>query len=216
MATALELANRALRVLGEPKITGFDDTGSKAALIVDLFFTTFRKHLSEDDWYWARERAELTEDEAITNLTELEYAYDLPSDLLIPRALFDEDDNLISYRIEGDHLFTDTPSTSSPKMLYTVDCLEGDGTDVLTLTTGYGDRIPDYWAESFAYTLAADLAFPITRDAELSQRIRSEGLFLANKRARELNAMSTPGYGEITEDWGGHVVAERRHPLREY
>lgn len=215
MATALELANRALRVLGEPKITGFDDTGSKAALIVDLFFTTFRKHLTEADWYWARAREELTVDAVVENLTELDYAYDLPTDMLIPIQLYDENDTPLSFRIEGDHLFTDTPSTSSPKLLYTVDCLEGDATDVATLTSGYGDRIPDYWAESFAYTLAADLAFPITRDAELSQRIRSEGLYLANKRARELNAMSTPGYGEITEDWAGYVVAERRHPLRE-
>jgi hypothetical protein len=214
MATALELANRALRVLGEPKLTGFDDTGSRAAQVVDLFFTTFRKHLSEDDWFWARARVALTEDEAVTNLTELDYAYDLPTDMLIPRELYDTDDNILYYRIEGDHLFCD--SDNDPKLVYTIDCLEADDDGYPTLTTGYESRIPDYWAESFAYTLAADLAFVVSRDSDLAQRNRSEGLYLANKRARELNAMSSPGYGEITEDWAGHVVAERRHPLREY
>lgn len=213
MATALELANRALRVLGEPKLTGFDDSGFKATLINDVFFTTFRKHLTEDDWFWARAREELTEDESVTNLTELEYAYDLPSDMLIPLALYDENDNLVAYRIEGDHLFTD--SNDDPKLLYTIDCLEEDASGYPTLTTGYADRIPDYWAESFAYTLAADIAFPISRDADLSQRIRSEGLFVAVKRAKQLNALSSPGYGEYDEDWGGHTVAQRRHPQRD-
>lgn len=214
MATALELANRALRVLGEPKLSSFADTSSTCTILKDLFFTTFRKHLTEDDWYWARARAELTEDETVENLTELEYAYDLPSDILIPRAFYDENDNLIAYRIEGDHLFTD--SDDDPKLVYTVDCIE-EATSTLypAILAAYQDRIPDYWAESFAYTLAADMAFPVSRDRALAQAIRSEGLFLAIKRAKELNAKSEPGYGDIQPDWGGYVVASRRHPTRD-
>jgi len=213
MATALELANRALRVLGEPKLTSFDDTTATCTIVKDVFFTTFRKHLTEDDWFWARVRAELTEDEAVENLTELEYAYDLPADMLIPRALYDENDNLIAYRIEGEHLFTD--SNDDPKMVYTVDCIETTTLLNPQISSDYADRIPDYWAESFAYTLAADIAFPISRDRDLAQQIRSEGLFLAIKRAKELNSLSEPGYGDVQADWGGYLVAQRRHPSRE-
>lgn len=211
--TALELANRALRVLGEPKLTGFDDSGSKATTINDLFPSTFRKHLTDDDWFWARARALLVVVTGLTHYTEYEYAYLLPYRMLIPIEVYDSNDARVPYRIEGEYLYCDD---DAPRILYTINCLTTDSSGYPELVTGYGDLIPDYWAESFAYTLAADIAFPITRDGDLAQRIRSEGLFLANKRARELNAKSSPGYGEITEDWGGHLVAERRHPLREY
>jgi len=50
MATALGIANRALRLLGEPGITAFTDAGTPAGLVSDLFVDAWNEVLAEEDW----------------------------------------------------------------------------------------------------------------------------------------------------------------------
>lgn len=217
MATALQLANRALLVLGEPRLTSFAQAGSTAALVNELFPDTFRKLLKEDDWYWARKRAWLVEDTTLTHLSQFEYAYDLPSDMLQPRSVYGADGLDVIYELDGSHLFSDYEPDDVeeyPRMLYTADCLTMTS-GFPGLAAGYADIIPHEWVEMFAYTLAADLAWPLTRDADITQRIRGEQLYLHQVRAKQLNAAASPGYGPPDEDWGGVIYdSVRRQPRR--
>lgn len=59
--TALDLANRALRILGEPKITALSSTGSVPGVISDMFFDAFFEVMSEDDWYFLTKRAVISD-----------------------------------------------------------------------------------------------------------------------------------------------------------
>jgi len=218
MATALQLANRALLVLGEPRLTNFAQAGSTAALVNELFPITFRKLLKEDDWWWARKRAWLVEDTTLTHLSQFEYAYDLPTDMLHPLSVYGEDGLEIVYELDGSHLFSNSAPDDVeeyPRMLYTADCLTTDTAGFPELVSGYADIIPQEWVEMFAYNLAADLAWPVTRDDKITQRIRGEQLYLHQVRAKQLNAAASPGYGPPDEDWGGVIYdSVRRQPRR--
>jgi hypothetical protein len=222
MFTALDLANRALIVLGEPRLTGFDQGGSVAALINDVLPATLRQFLKEDDWAWARKRAELTEDTALTHFSGFDYAYDLPSDMLQPRLIYGDNELELVYEIEGAHLFTDyAPFTNSdgtfPRIVYTADCLTdtvGDGTGYATLTTGYETLIPPEWAKAFGYTLASEIVWGITKNPEVTQRVRTEEVFLHVTRAKQMNAITTPGYGPPELGWGDDFVPVRPQPRR--
>lgn len=59
--TALNIANRALRILGEPKITAFSSTGSVPEVISDMFFDAFFEVMSEDAWYFLNKRAVISD-----------------------------------------------------------------------------------------------------------------------------------------------------------
>ena len=209
MATALQLVNRALLKLGEPVLTALTGTGAMVTRVAALFPSVLRAFMVEDDWYWARKRAVLAEDEDNEDVSLFDHAYDLPADCLYPRYLYATNGVQPTYHIEGLKLYSDAePDDDSPVLVYT-----GDPLDELTLVAG--NLIPAWWEDAFAAVLAAELAFPTSRDAELSQRLRGEALFLTVARAKQLNAMAEPGYGDAEEDWGGSTVdTGRRHPKR--
>ncbi len=208
--TALQLANLALRAVGEPSLAGFDDAGSVAGHVNALFPKEFRALLKLDDWYWARKVVELTEDTDLTHYTEWDYAFDLPTDLLQIQNAIDFTGNQIIWELQDNHLmtndraYTDSDSNVYPRMWYTADTLTdtvGDGTGYPELVTGYEDLLPDDWANAFVGRLAWRLAKPITREMKLSKDLRDEYLAIHLPEAKRVNATATPGYGPPTDDW---------------
>lgn len=72
MATALGIANRALRILGEPTIANFTTT-SAGGLLSDLFLDAWNEVREEDNWYFLRTRAVLA-DHAASWTSDVAYA----------------------------------------------------------------------------------------------------------------------------------------------
>ena len=73
MATALGIANRALRLLGEPGITAFSDAGTPPGLLSDLFVDAWNEVLAEEDWRFLVKYVVLA-DHAAAWTSDTEYA----------------------------------------------------------------------------------------------------------------------------------------------
>lgn len=72
MATALGIANRALRILGEPTVSDFTST-SRGGDMSDLFVDAWNEVRDEEDWYFLRTRTVLS-DHAEAWTSDVEYA----------------------------------------------------------------------------------------------------------------------------------------------
>jgi hypothetical protein len=210
--TALELANLALTALGEPNLTGFDDSGHTASKVNQLFPMEFRALLKREgaDWYWAVKVAELAEDESHTHYTGWDYAYDPPSDLLRPINIFDFESQPISWEFKDSHFladyepFTDADSNVFPRLWYIADALTdtvGDGSGYPALATGYGAKLPDEWANAFAARLAWKLSPSITKNEKKTDKLRQDYMFVALPEAERINAIMSPGYGPPEDGW---------------
>jgi|GEM_PF-5818681 len=208
--TTLELANRALRILGEPKLSSFADNGSVSAVINDLFEQTFNLMLKEEDWYWARKRAELVEDTLLTHYSEWEYVFDLPTDLLQIRSVTNQIKEEIPYEVEQGHLFTNFPAFTDadgnnyPRMLYTAKVLDSGSVEP-DLLSGYADTMTPEFEKAFAARLALEACMTVTKDQQMLQTVRGE-YFLSLQRAAQLNAIAQPGFGAREyDDWSDPV-----------
>lgn len=73
MATALGIANRALRIIGHPTIAAFSSTGTAPQLLSDSFVAVWNEVLAEDDWYFLVKRAQLA-DHAAAWTSDVSYA----------------------------------------------------------------------------------------------------------------------------------------------
>lgn len=190
--TALEIANRALLKLKDTAIGSFTDSGAKPKNLRENFKVIADHVLLERDWSFAHIRASLTEDETTTNLTDYEYMYDLPSDMLMPRELSSGE----QYIIEGQKLYT---NDDDPVLHYTqsvVEMVDSGGTDIPSLTT----TVPSYAEEAIALAIAADLALKITGDINTVQLISAEAAATLT-RAKQHDAMLSPGNDETPDLW---------------
>ena len=73
MATALGIANRALRILGVPSIAAFSSSGRGPRQLSDSFVAVWNEVLAEDDWYFLVKRAVLA-DHAAAWTSDVSYA----------------------------------------------------------------------------------------------------------------------------------------------
>lgn len=104
--TKVEIANMALRACGsEVQIVALEDNNRVAKAVDQYIDTAIRDVLRRHEWNEVIRRAELTEDEVVDNYTAYGYAFDLPSDCLVPLEL----NNLESVPrlIEAGHLYAD-------------------------------------------------------------------------------------------------------------
>jgi hypothetical protein len=206
MATALDIVNRALRMLGEPKLTALTDTGKSAEGAVDLFFDAWRDCQEEDDWYFFVSRALLSETTSVTHYTGYEYVYTLPSDLATPIDLYPRRTDYIIEQVSGvQYLFTDyEPDTTNeyPRLIYQAEVLSAatDSTPVISAT--FTSLIPSWYTSAVAGKLAMELAYFLTEDDTVHQRMQQR-YYINMKRARQHNAMYTPGPGPGQDLWSG-------------
>lgn len=168
MASKVQIANMALVKLGVNPIVSFSDNTDAGKKINLVYDDIVDEVISEGAWASATTRATLAR---TTNTPEYEYTYEfqLPTNPQVLRVLQINETlpGEYDYRIEGDKLLA---NTSSIKIKYI-------GT--LSDSQDYGP----YLKKAIEFRLAAELAYPLTGDRGLADRlmqryfqVRSEGL----------------------------------------
>jgi len=169
--SAIDIASRALVLVGAEPITSFGSSSTEALVATNLYEDTVRATLSTARWRFATEQAVLNQ-LTDTPTGRFDIAHQLPSDLLVLHGVT-VNDTLIEYTVYGDKVFSD--STSS---------------DVLIADfTFRADEInfPSYFSLALQYTLASMFATSIARDDRLMQMMETKATMLMAK-ARNLDA----------------------------
>jgi len=172
-----DICNGALQLVGQEFITDLDTDDSEEAAACRVAYARTRNELLEKcPWRFAQATTSLTADVTATN-PRFAYSYQLPADFL---AITEADADLSGwpYAIEGTRIVTDV---SSFILTYTRE-LEQVG-----LYTGGFIR-------ALEVALAARLAFALTKDARLAERLemRAEDIFMLEAgRDAQLNRNQT-------------------------
>tara|TARA_Y100000052_G_scaffold18505_1_gene18087 strand:+ start:83 stop:670 length:588 start_codon:yes stop_codon:yes gene_type:complete len=169
--SAIDIASRALVLVGAEPITSFGSSSTEALVATNLYEDTVRATLSTARWRFATEQAVLNQ-LTDTPTGRFDIAHQLPSDLLVLHGVT-VNDTLIEYTVYGDKVFSD--STSS---------------DVLIADfTFRADEVnfPSYFSLALQYTLASMFATSIARDDRLMQMMETKATMLMAK-ARNLDA----------------------------
>lgn len=187
MASATDIANRALQKLGAARIMALTDPGKNATECALAYATLRPETLRRHPWSFAMGRAQLAADD-----TAPAWGYDnsftLPSDCLRLVEIDGLDEADMSdyrgqsnprFRIEGDRILTDEGGPLNIRYVK-------DVTD-----TGAFDPM---FVEVLACRLAAELAEPLTQSLPKKQMAMAE-LRDALREARRVNAIEgPPGY----------------------
>ena len=169
--SAIDIASRALVLIGAEPITSFDDSSTEGLVATNMYEDTVRAMLSTARWRFATEQSTLVQlSDAPTGRFDI--AHQLPSDLLVLHGIT-VNDNLIDFTVYGDKVFSN--STSS-------DTLIAD-------FTFRADEInfPSYFSLALQYSLASIFATSIARDDGLMQIMETKANLLMAK-ARNIDA----------------------------
>lgn len=156
MNTTTQLANYALALIGQAKISDIDDTGSPAARAAKEFMQpTIDESLRLHRWNCAIKRATLTQTDP-EPVHGLDYSYQLPSDFLRLLEVNGEqwEDTDEFHEIEGRRLVTDEDTVE----IRYISRIEVASMDPLL-------------AKFVAANLAGTLAIPLTANLQLQQQV---------------------------------------------
>lgn len=160
----VDIANKALYHLGMDRITSLNDTNSKSSRVMqDIFEVTHHSLLETEVWAFALKRATLQQ-LSQTNLTEYDYVYSLPTDMVRVCALLETENETYEeltdepYMIENDYLYTNQ-SEISIKYVYEADA-------PAKWTHLYG--------ECLALALAKDACMALTNSISLYQKVEAQ------------------------------------------
>lgn len=156
MASATDIANLALTIIGEPAISSIDDENTAGRTCRRILPLLRDELLRLHDWNFARKQAELA-----ASATEPTFrwsnAFPLPADYLCLRSTEDDDDpaGTVEWEIQGRSILTD---------------------EAAPLYITYTRRITDPGQFDAAFTtalaarMAIDLALPLTDSAQRTAR----------------------------------------------
>jgi len=169
--SAIDIAARALTLVGANPITSFDDVSTEALIANNMYEDMARAALVNTRWRFATNQAQLN---LLSDAPTGRYdrAYQLPSDMLMLHALT-VNDNIIEYAIYGDKVFTDTSTSDAVIADYTFRADE----------LGW----PSYFTLAVEYQLASVFASSIARDDTLTKLMDQKADFLMAK-ARNLDS----------------------------
>lgn len=103
MASDIDIASNALVRIGVPPISSFNEGGAAGQAAANLYEPTIRALLSENRWRFAAVKRQLAQLTAAP-LNDWQYAYQLPSDLLILYRTYPTSD----YEVFENRLFTNS------------------------------------------------------------------------------------------------------------
>ena len=169
--SSIDIASRALVLIGSEPITSFDTASTEALVAANMYEDTVRATLSSARWRFATEQAVLNQLSDVPT-GRFDIAHQLPSDLLVLHGVT-TNDRLIEYTVYGDKVFSDST---------TQDVLIADYTYRATENTW-----PSYFSLAVEYALASIFATSIARDDGLMQVMEAKGQQLMAK-ARNLDS----------------------------
>jgi len=162
METETSIANKALMQIGAKRITSLAENSVEAEVCAEFYPFIRNKILSSSEWGFASKRASLVK--LSTTPIGYAYAYSYPADALKIRRLYQSD--------TGEATITDDPipykiawTSLGVKEIWT------DYDDAGVCYTAGVDNTGAYntlFYDALVFALAAAIAYPLTRDANLS------------------------------------------------
>ena len=169
--SSIDIASRALVLVGAEPITSFDSSSTEALVATNMYEDTVRATLTSARWRFATEQAELNQlSDAPTGRFDI--AHQLPSNLLVLHGVT-INDRLINYTVYGDKVFSDSTTSDTLIADYTFRATE--------------DSFPSYFSLALEYALASIFATSIAKDDGLMQVMEAKGQQLMAK-ARNIDA----------------------------
>ena len=189
MASAVDIANSALNLLGASTISAFTDDSKNARLVNQRYEPVRNRVFRSHAWNCLHKRVELAQN-STAPVVEYSYAYALPSDCLrvlkVHNGTTDSIQSAIDYKLEGRNIVTDEGTVY---LIYVA--LDTDPNNYDT-----------YLQESISHQLAADLCYAITNNATLANNYMAR----ADERLREArfidateNSLGTIESNEFTD-----------------
>ena len=169
--SSVDIAARALTLIGANPISSFDDASTEATVANNMYEDVARASLCMARWRFATNQQVLN---LLANepTGRFDQAYQLPSSLLMLHALT-VNDLVVDYTVYGDKVFSDST---------TADVLIADYTFRAT-----EDNFPSYFSLALEYALASIFATSIARDDSLMAVIEKKAEQLMAK-ARNIDA----------------------------
>jgi len=169
--SAIDIASRALVLIGAEPITSFDSSSTEALVATNMYEDTVRAMLSTARWRFA------TDQQILQELTDkptgrFDIAHQLPSNLLVLHGVT-INDRLIEFTVYGDKVFSDSTSSDTLIADFTFRADEVD--------------FPSYFSLALQYSLASIFATSIARDDRLMQIMETKANQLMAK-ARNIDA----------------------------
>ena len=189
MASAVDIANSALNLLGASTISAFTDDSKNARLINQRYEPVRNRVFRSHAWNCLHKRVQLAQN-STAPVVEYSHAYALPSDCLrvlkIHNGTTDSIASAIDYKLEGRNIVTD----------------EGTVFIIYIALDTDPNNYDTYLQESIAHQLAADLAYAVTNNATLADKYMTR----ADERLREArfidateNSLGTIESSEFTD-----------------
>ena len=189
MASAVDIANSALNLLGASTISAFTDDSKNARLINQRYEPVRNRVFRSHAWNCLHKRVQLAQN-STAPVVEYSHAYALPSDCLrvlkIHNGTTDSIASSIDYKLEGRNIVTD----------------EGTVFIIYIALDTDPNNYDTYLQESIAHQLAADLAYAVTNNATLADKYMTR----ADERLREArfidateNSLGTVEANEFTD-----------------
>jgi len=155
MASAVDIANSALNLLGASTISAFTDDSKNARLVNQRYENVRNRVFRSHAWNCLHKRVQLAQN-STAPVIEYSNAYALPSDCLrvlkVHNGTTDSIASAIDYKLEGKNIVTDEGTVY---LIY------------IALDTD-PNNYDSYLQESIAHQLAADLCYAITNNATLA------------------------------------------------
>ena len=169
--SAIDIASRALVLIGAEPITSFDSDSNEAVVASNMYEDVVRASLSSARWRFATEQAVLNQlSDAPTGRFTI--AHQLPTDTIIVHTIT-VNDNLVDFTVYGDKVFSQQTSSDSLIADYTFRANE--------------NTFPSYFTLAVEYSLASIFATSIARDDRLMNMIETKAQQLMAK-AKNLDA----------------------------
>ena len=189
MASAVDIANSALNLLGASTISAFTDDSKNARLINQRYEPVRNRVFRSHAWNCLHKRVQLAQN-STAPVVEYTHAYALPSDCLrvlkIHNGTTDSIASNIDYKLEGRNIVTD----------------EGTVFIIYIALDTDPNNYDTYLQESISHQLAADLAYAVTNNATLAEKYMTR----ADERLREArfidateNSLGTIESSEFTD-----------------
>lgn len=162
MPSSIDMVSNALLLIGDEPISSFTEPGAGAQAAANLYPDTYRAVLSEHPWGFALKEQKLNKlSQQPDELTNYQYAYQLPTDLIRLWAIFPHS----NYAIVNGLLY------SNQNELLARYVYEADET-----------ALPPHVSKAIEYKLAADFSISVTEDENKHQ--------LFERKYRDMIAMA--------------------------
>lgn len=168
--TKIGLISKALVLCGEKPLTSLSDNRYGATVGSNLFELIYESELQSNRWRFAMTKRALSR---LVNapLNQWQYAYQLPTDMLLPVGIYPVD---LKYEIYAGHLYTNRATVELDYMF------KPEVT-----------AVPAYFALLLTYALARDMIKPIT-ESDSAVKIMESKYNMQRSRALLADAQGRP------------------------